>query len=103
MISIEKAAIWDAEKLTEIMKKTFDEETRRWSVNLEMRDYNIQPPGYSSIEMTRYMMEELVYYKIVYNKVIVGGIIVTITGKSFGRITAYSLIQLTRGERSVQE
>lgn len=86
MISIEKAAIWDAEKLTAIMKKTFDEETRRWSVNLEMRDYNIQPPGYSSIEMTRYMMEELVYYKIVYNKVIVGGIIVTITGKSFGRI-----------------
>ncbi|WP_245153973.1 GNAT family N-acetyltransferase [Jeotgalibacillus proteolyticus] len=68
------------------MKKTFDEEARRWQLNQGMIDYNIQPPGYSSVEMTKYMIEELVYYKIIYNKEVVGGIIVTITGKSFGRI-----------------
>lgn len=86
LITIQKAVISDAEKLTEIMKKTFDEEARRWLLNQEILDYNIQPPGYSSVEMTKYMIEELVYYKIINNKDIVGGIIVTITGKSFGRI-----------------
>lgn len=86
LITIDKAVISDAEKLTEIMKRTFDEEARRWLPNQEIIDYNIQPPGYSSIEMTKYMIEELVYYKIKYNNDIVGGIIVTITGKAFGRI-----------------
>lgn len=85
-ISIKKAVISDSEKLTEIMKKTFDEEARRWPSNQDISDYNIQPPGYTSVEMTKYMIEELSYYKIIYNKDIVGGIIVTITGKSFGRI-----------------
>ncbi|MEQ2525135.1 GNAT family N-acetyltransferase [Bacillaceae bacterium CLA-AA-H227] len=86
LITIEKASIWDAEKLTEIMKETFDEEARRWLINQDVIDYNIQPPGYSSVEMTKYMIEELTYHKIINNKDIVGGIIVTITGKSFGRI-----------------
>ncbi|BFH62079.1 hypothetical protein PAJ34TS1_26710 [Paenibacillus azoreducens] len=49
-IKIQKAVISDAEKLTEIMKKTFDEEARRWILNQEILDYNIQPPGYSSVE-----------------------------------------------------
>lgn len=86
LITIQKAVLSDAEKLTEIMKKTFDEEARRWLSNQEISDYNIKPPGYSSVEMTKYMIEELDYYKIIYNKDMVGGIIVTITGKSFGRI-----------------
>ena len=30
MIFIEKATILDAEKLTEIMKRTFDEEAKQW-------------------------------------------------------------------------
>ena len=86
MITIQKAAIHDAEKLTEIMKRTFDEEPRRWLGDQERRDFNIQPPGYSSVEVTLYMMEELHYYKILHDKELVGGIIVTITGTSFGRI-----------------
>lgn len=86
LITIQKAVIADAEKLTEIMQKTFDEEVRRWLLNQDISDYNIQPPGYTSVEMTKYMIEELAYYKIMYNKAIVGGIIVTITGRSFGRI-----------------
>ncbi|MEI2311965.1 GNAT family N-acetyltransferase [Bacillus nitratireducens] len=86
-IRIEKASITDAEKLTEIKKRTFDEEAKKWLSNQEnIIDYNIQPPGYSSIEMTKYMIKELNYFKVIYNKTIVGGIIVTISGKSFGRI-----------------
>lgn len=86
-IRIEKASITDAEKLTEIKKRTFDEEAKRWLPNQEnIIDYNIQPPGYSSIEMTKYMIKELNYFKVIYNKTIVGGIIVTISVKSFGRI-----------------
>ena len=68
------------------MKKTFDVEASRWLLNQETIDYNIQPPGYSSVEMTKYMIEELMYYKIIDNEEIIGGVIVTITGKSFGRI-----------------
>ncbi|MEK3889841.1 GNAT family N-acetyltransferase [Bacillus sp. FSL K6-3431] len=87
IITIVKAAISDAEKLTEIIKRTFDKEAKKWLQNQDnIIDYNIQPPGYSSIEMTKYMIEELKCFKVIQNEEIVGGIIVTITGKSFGRI-----------------
>ncbi|WP_371392312.1 GNAT family N-acetyltransferase [Bacillus pseudomycoides] len=81
------------------MKKTFDAEARRWLLNQKILDYNIQPPGYSSVEMTKYMIEELVYYKIINNKDIVGGIIVTITGKSFGRIDRIFIDPDYQGEK----
>ncbi|MGN4422926.1 GNAT family N-acetyltransferase [Bacillus cereus group sp. MYBK30-1] len=87
IISIEKATILDAEKLTEIMKRTFDEEAKQWLPDQEkIIDYNIQPPGYSSVEMTIYSIEELNYFKVILDEEIVGGIIVTISGKSYGRI-----------------
>jgi ribosomal protein S18 acetylase RimI-like enzyme len=87
-ITIKKALITDAEQLTEIMKLTFDEERKRWLSKHEgiIIDYNIQPPGYASIEMTKYMIRELKYFKIIFNDVIVGGIIVTVSGRSYGRI-----------------
>lgn len=87
IITIIKATNNDAEKLTEIKKRTFDEEVNKWLTNREdVIDYNIQPPGYSSIEMTKYMIRELEYFKVLQNEEIVGGIIVTISGKSYGRI-----------------
>lgn len=87
IISIEKATILDVEKLTEIMKRTFDEEAKQWLCDQEgVIDYNIQPPGYSSVEMTIYSIEELDYFKVIMYEEIVGGIIVTISGKSYGRI-----------------
>ena len=86
-VTIEKATSTDAEKLTEIMKRTFDEEAKKWLPNHEdVFDYNIQPPGYSSIEMTKYMIRELEYFKVLQDNEIIGGIIITISGKSFGRI-----------------
>ncbi|AIW85245.1 N-acetyltransferase [Bacillus mycoides] len=87
IISIEKATILDAEKLTEIMKRTFDEEAKQWLCDQDgVIDYNIQPPGYSSVEMMKYSIEELESFKVIMNKEIIGGIIVTISGKSYGRI-----------------
>ena len=63
-IFIEKATILDAEKLTEIMTRTFDEEEKRWLCGQgDVIDYNIQPPGYSSVEMMRYSIEELIVTK----------------------------------------
>lgn len=87
ILTIEKATINDAEILTEIKKRTFDEEAKKWlSEDEENVDFNIQPPGYSSIEMNKYMIKELNYYKLIFDEIIVGGIIVTVSGKSFGRI-----------------
>jgi len=87
IISIEKATILDAEKLTEIMTKTFDEEAKRWLCRQgDGIDYNIQPPGYSSVEMMKYSIEELDCYKVIMDEKIIGGVIVTISGKSYGRI-----------------
>ncbi|MGF2773071.1 GNAT family N-acetyltransferase [Bacillus cereus] len=86
-ISIEKATILDAEKLTEIMKRTFDAEAKQWLYGQDdVIDYNIQPPGYFSVEMMEYSIEELDSFKVVMDKEIIGGIIVTISGKSYGRI-----------------
>ncbi|RZT23542.1 GNAT family N-acetyltransferase [Fictibacillus sp. BK138] len=86
IITIELATLQDAVELTEIMKKTFDEEAAKWLPNKDVVDYNIQPPGYSSLEVTKYMIEELNYYKIMYRDEIAGGIIVTVSGQSYGRI-----------------
>ncbi len=87
MITIEKASIADAELLTEIKKKTFDEEARKWLPKQgDIVDYNIQPPNYASIETAKYMIRELNYYKIIFNEEIVGGVVVTLSGKTHGRI-----------------
>ncbi|MFD5259498.1 GNAT family N-acetyltransferase [Bacillus wiedmannii] len=87
IICIEKATILDAEKLTEIMTRTFDEEAKRWLCGQgDVIDYNIQPPGYSSVEVMKYSIEELDCYKVMMDGKIIGGIIVTISGKSYGRI-----------------
>ena len=99
MITIQNAVLSDAEKLTEIMKKTFDQEAKRWLTNQDTVDYNIQPPGYASVEVTKYMIEELVYYKIIYNNEIVGGITVTVMGKSYGRIDRIYVDPVYQGKK----
>ncbi|MGY6211657.1 GNAT family N-acetyltransferase [Cytobacillus firmus] len=86
-ILIEKAMMKDAVRLTDIMKAAFDEEAQKWLTGDEqISDFNIQPPGYDSLQMTKYMIQELDYYKVIYKNEIAGGIIVTISGKSYGRI-----------------
>lgn len=85
--TIEKAVLSDAECLTVLMKKTFDQEARRWlPIDQPICDYNIQPPNYDSIEMTKYSIRELEYYKVMYSGEVVGGIILTLAGKRYARI-----------------
>ncbi|KPB06167.1 GNAT family N-acetyltransferase [Bacillus sp. CHD6a] len=87
-IKLLQARLDDAEQLTGIMKVTFNEEALRWlgTVDSPIVDYNIQPPGYDSVYSTSYMIEELTYYKIMLEDQLVGGVILTMTGKRFGRI-----------------
>jgi hypothetical protein len=86
-ITIEKARIQDAEILTDIKRKVFDAEKEKWLIHAEdVVDYNIQPPGYDSIEMGKYMIHELNYFKIIYQEELVGGVIVTLVGKRHGRV-----------------
>ncbi|MEA3319756.1 MAG: GNAT family N-acetyltransferase [Bacillota bacterium] len=87
-IRLLQAKLDDAEQLTGMMKKTFDEEALHWlgSIDSNIVDYNIQPPGYDSVHTTCYMIEELTYYKIMLEEQLVGGIILTMTGNRFGRI-----------------
>ncbi|WP_341357919.1 GNAT family N-acetyltransferase [Rossellomorea sp. y25] len=86
-ITIEKARIEDAEILTDIKRKVFNAEKERWLSYAEnVVDYNIQPPGYDSIEMGKYMIRELDYFKILYQEELVGGVIVTLAGKHRARV-----------------
>ncbi|KMJ57495.1 acetyltransferase [Bacillus sp. LL01] len=87
-IKLLAACLEDAEQLTAIMKRTFDEEVLRWlgTQGSHIVDYNIQPPGYDSDQTTRYMIEELTYFKIMLGEQLVGGVILTLTGRRFGRI-----------------
>lgn len=99
MLTIEKASIADAELLTKIKKKTFDEEARKWLTKQEdIIDYNIQPSSYASIEAAKYMIRELNYYKIICNGEIVGGIVVTLSGKTHGRIDRLFIIPAFQGK-----
>ncbi|MTH51868.1 GNAT family N-acetyltransferase [Bacillus mangrovi] len=97
MITIQKAVMADAVQLTAIMKRTFDEEARRWLENKETADYNIQPPGYDSVEMMKYSIEELQCYKIMNHGELAGGLIMTVTGSQFGRIDRIFVDPLYQG------
>ena len=99
IITIEKASVTDAEQLTVILKRTFDEEANKWLTSQEnIMDFNILPPGYSSVEVTKYMIRELFSFKILYNQEIVGGIIITISGENYGRIDRIFIDPIYQGK-----
>lgn len=98
-ITIEGAVLSDAEKLTEITKKTFDEEMKNWLPKQGcVNDCNISPPGYASIEMTKYMIRELNYFKVLLNNEIIGGVIITLSGESFARIDRIFIDPIYQGK-----
>ncbi|MDX8343580.1 GNAT family N-acetyltransferase [Rossellomorea sp. YZS02] len=97
-VKIDPANIEDASVLTAVQKKVFDAERVKWFQNQTgIIDYNIQPPGYDSIEMNTYMIRELDYYKVFYEDTIVGGLIVTVAGKRRGRIDRIFIDPLYQG------
>ncbi len=70
MITLERAAPEDADALTTIQTRTFDDDSRRHG-----RGERGGPPGYDSAEWQQRMMREADYYKILEDGRIVGGAI----------------------------
>ncbi|CAN7407653.1 GNAT family N-acetyltransferase [Rossellomorea sp. LjRoot5] len=98
-VNIEKANIEDALILTGLKKNVFDTEKEKWLRGQEdIVDFNIQPPGYDSIEMTKYMIRELNYFKIHYEGILVGGLILTVVGKRHGRVDRIFVDPLYQGK-----
>jgi GNAT superfamily N-acetyltransferase len=71
MVAFQRAKRADAEVLTEVQKRTFDDDSRRFR-----GQPSGGPPGYDSVFWSRKIMGIADYYKIVSNRTIIGGIIV---------------------------
>ena len=98
-VKIEKANMEDALILTGLKKNVFDTEKEKWLGSQEdIMDHNIQPPGYDSTEMTKYMISELNYFKILYEGILVGGLILTVVGKRHGRVDRIFVDPLYQGK-----
>jgi GNAT superfamily N-acetyltransferase len=70
LIRFEKARIGDAEVLTEIQKRTFDDDALCFGGQPAGG-----PPGYDSADWTLWAMKTGIYYKILAGDQIVGGVI----------------------------
>jgi GNAT superfamily N-acetyltransferase len=70
MIRFEKATALDAKALTEVQARCFDDDSRRFA-GLPSGG----PPGYDSVGWQVQMMQRGMYYKILDDKRIIGGII----------------------------
>ena len=72
MVKIEKATVETAVKLTEIQRRTFDDDNKLKPPGCSMEG----PPGYDSVKWNAGWIEKTPYYKILLNGQIVGGIII---------------------------
>jgi len=85
MVGIERATIEDAERLTEIQTRTFEDDNKLKPPGCNMEG----PPGYDSVEWNAGWIEKTPYYKILLDDQIVGGVIVFELGEKryeLGRI-----------------
>jgi len=69
MIRFVKARTRDAEELTEVQRRTFDEDSRRFAGRPG------GPPGYDSVDWTLWAIKTGIYFKILAGDQIVGGLI----------------------------
>ncbi|SDS84691.1 Protein N-acetyltransferase, RimJ/RimL family [Paenibacillaceae bacterium GAS479] len=83
---IRRANVDDAEALAEMMKRTFDQEIKKWHTGEESPDNNLCPPAYDSVEMHKYLIRESCYYVIVLEGKRVGGVSVNYLGKRHARL-----------------
>jgi len=70
LLRFEKARIEDIKVLTEVQKRTFDDDSRRFG-GLPAGG----PPGYDSVDWTLWAMQTGIYYKILAGDRIIGGVI----------------------------
>ena len=69
MIRFVKARTRDAEELTEVQRRTFDEDSRRFAGRPG------GPPGYDSVDWTLWAIKTGIYFKISAGDQIIGGVI----------------------------
>jgi GNAT superfamily N-acetyltransferase len=84
MITFEKAAVVDAGALTEVQTRAFDDDSRRFA-----DQPSGGPPGYDSFEWQIKMMNRAMYYKILADAQVIGGLIIFNMGRGYyvlGRI-----------------
>jgi len=85
MVKIEKATTKDAERLTDIQTRTFEDDNKLKPPGCSMEG----PPGYDSVDWNAEWIAKTPYYKILFDDQIVGGIIVFELGEGLyelGRI-----------------
>ena len=72
VVKIAKATVETAVKLTEIQRRTFDDDNKLKPPGCSMEG----PPGYDSVKWNAGWIKKTPYYKILFNGQIVGGIII---------------------------
>ena len=85
MIEVERATTKDAERLTQIQTRTFEDDNKRKPLGCSMEG----PPGYNSVDWNARWTSRTPYFKIVCDGQIVGGLIVFDLGEGryeLGRI-----------------
>ena len=85
MVGIERAVIEDADILTHIQKRAFDDDNKRKPSGCSMEG----PPGYDSVTWNAHWIEKTPYFTILFQDQVVGGIIVFPVGAAhyeLGRI-----------------
>jgi len=70
VIRFEKAALEDAQALTDVQVRTFDDDSRRFGGQASGG-----PPGYDSVDWQIWAMRRGIYFKILDDDQIIGGII----------------------------
>ncbi|GCD10397.1 GNAT family N-acetyltransferase [Clostridium tagluense] len=81
-IRLEVALDADAKQIRNMMIDVERDETDRWYDNGE-RPFI---PGYNSVDMQKYHMRDKTYYKIIYNEVLAGVLLISYTGREHARV-----------------
>ncbi len=71
MISFKRAVVTDAAGLVAVQKRTFDDDSRRY-----LGTETGGPPGYDSLKWQLSMMKKALYYKILSDGQLIGGMII---------------------------
>ncbi|MDE0564732.1 GNAT family N-acetyltransferase, partial [Exiguobacterium sp. B2(2022)] len=84
VLYIRLATLKDISRITEVSTASFRQEAD--TLQLPVRDLNVEPPGYDNEPMTHYLIEELTTYVTEQDGKLVGGIVLTLTGGDYARI-----------------
>ncbi len=85
VLTLEVATEADAESIRNLMVEVEQDETNRWYE----KDERPIIPGYNSINMQIYHTWNNNYYKIMYEEVLIGVVLISSTGREHGRIDRF--------------